>query len=138
MHGTPLQVDFPTSINRKEFEKEILQHGGLIEQNPKRCSHLLLLPDGEGSKRHQQAVQAGAQVLTLKQLQAVMRGRTLKESVEEAPTKKKRTNEGRAVDADLPPAASDPFSFTPGVAATPAPAPPAPFLYKPQEVAFRI
>ena len=37
----------------RQFEVKIIKMGGMIESNPKRCTHLLLLPDGENSKKHE-------------------------------------------------------------------------------------
>jgi len=119
-------LEFPSNINRKDFEKDIVAHGGSIETNPKRCSHLLLLAGGEDSKRHQQAVEYGLTILSLQQLLAIMRGRTVKEFEEEAPTKRQRVEPSGA---PAVPIAPDPFAFQP---------PAHPIVSEPKELAFRI
>ena len=82
-----------------------------------------------------QAVENGAQVLSLQQLMTAMKGKTVKEFEEEAPLKKKRTNAGVAMSADDAP---DPFANPFASRQVFGDALATPFMYKPEEAMFRI
>eukprot|EP00992_Anisonema_acinus_P004635 TRINITY_DN1614_c0_g1_i1.p2 TRINITY_DN1614_c0_g1~~TRINITY_DN1614_c0_g1_i1.p2 ORF type:complete len:160 (+),score=54.62 TRINITY_DN1614_c0_g1_i1:54-533(+) len=88
-------IDFPAGVHRKEVEKDMLLAGAQLTPHPKKCTHLLLLPDGAGKKKHTEAVERGAVVITYKQLLTMMV--EPEQRVEgQAPRKKLRTNAGKS------------------------------------------